>query len=110
MEKFVKGAVVVLDFPFSDFSTGKRRPALVVASTGSNVIVCQITSQAKSAALAVVIDVPDFLTGGLARMSYINVPQLFTVEAQRILYQAAVLRPAKTTEAIEKLVRLIQAG
>ena len=31
MEKFVKGDVVVIPFPFSDLSEAKRRPALVIA-------------------------------------------------------------------------------
>jgi hypothetical protein len=29
MEKFVKGDVVVIPFPFSDLTASKRRPALV---------------------------------------------------------------------------------
>ena len=45
MGKFVKGDVVVLPFPFSDLSTQKRRPALVVAvASADDVILAQITS------------------------------------------------------------------
>lgn len=46
MERLIKGDVVVVPFPFSDLSTVKRRPALVVAAPGGDdVILCQITSQ-----------------------------------------------------------------
>lgn len=46
MEKFVKGDVVIIPFPFSDLSQAKRRPALVVATLeGDDLILCQITSQ-----------------------------------------------------------------
>ena len=39
MGKFVKGEVVVLPFPFSDLSSSKRRPALVVTQLrGDDVI------------------------------------------------------------------------
>jgi len=31
MERFVKGDIVVLPFPYSDFSASKKRPALVLA-------------------------------------------------------------------------------
>jgi mRNA interferase MazF len=39
MEKFVKGDVVVIPFPFSDLSASKKRPALVVSNiTGDDII------------------------------------------------------------------------
>ena len=39
MGRFVKGDVVVVPYPFSDFSAVKRRPALVIAElTGDDVI------------------------------------------------------------------------
>lgn len=48
MARFIKGDVVVLNFPFSDLTRTKRRPALVItALTGDDVILCQITSQVK---------------------------------------------------------------
>ena len=47
MERFVKGDVVVVPFPFSDLTAAKRRPALVItAFPGDDVILCQITSRA----------------------------------------------------------------
>jgi len=46
MERFVKGDVVVVPFPFSDLTRAKRRPALVIAELeGDDLILCQITSQ-----------------------------------------------------------------
>jgi mRNA interferase MazF len=53
MGKFVKGDVVVLPFPFSDLSSQKRRPALVVAvASADDVILAQITSRFFSRLLA----------------------------------------------------------
>jgi len=46
MEKFVRGDIVVIPFPFSDLSGSKKRPALVLADLqGDDIILCQITSQ-----------------------------------------------------------------
>ena len=46
MGKFVKGDIVVIPFPFSDLSSSKRRPALVLAGLkGNDIILCQITSK-----------------------------------------------------------------
>jgi hypothetical protein len=44
MGAFVTGDVGVMPFPFSDLSTNKRRPTLVLAELpGDDLIVCQIT-------------------------------------------------------------------
>jgi mRNA interferase MazF len=49
MGKPVAGDVVVLPFPQSNLQPGKRRPVLVVADlAGSDLILCQITSQSHS--------------------------------------------------------------
>lgn len=49
MEKPVKEDIVVLPFPFSDLTNSKKRPALVVANIdGNDIILCQITSQARA--------------------------------------------------------------
>ena len=46
MEKFVKGDIVIIPFPFSDLSGAKKRPSLVLANLkGDDIILCQITSQ-----------------------------------------------------------------
>jgi mRNA interferase MazF len=49
MGKPIVGEVVVLPFPLTNLQPGKRRPALVVADlAGDDLILCQITSQARS--------------------------------------------------------------
>ena len=54
MGRFVKGDVVVVPYPFSDFSAVKRRPALVIAElTGDDVILSQITSHRVGDAYAI---------------------------------------------------------
>jgi len=45
LERFVRGDVVVLPFPFSDLTESKRHPALVLAELdGDDRILCQIRS------------------------------------------------------------------
>lgn len=49
MGKPVVGEVVVIPFPQTDLKAGKRRPALVLVDLpGADVILCQITSRARS--------------------------------------------------------------
>ena len=56
MGGLVKGDVVVVLFPFSDLSSAKKRPALVLATPdGDDVILCQMTSRLVSDRYAILI-------------------------------------------------------
>lgn len=73
MERFVKGDVVVVHFPFSDLSQAKRRPALVVSSLkGDDLILCQITSQNVRDDYAITFDDQDLNDGKLDKTSNIR--------------------------------------
>ena len=79
MERFVKGDVLVVPFPFSDLSRAKRRPAIVIAELdGNDLILCQITSQSIRDRYAVSIDENDFETGTLRRRSNVRPNRIFT--------------------------------
>lgn len=61
MEASLRGMVVVIDFPFSDLSASKKRPALVVADWGgADVILAQITSMANKDEYALTLETEDF--------------------------------------------------
>ena len=97
MGKFVKGDIVVLRYPFSDFSGTKRRPALVIADLdGDDVILCQITSQAKTDRYAVKIQELDFTDGKLNTASVIRPNKIFTADSNIILYTACKISNEKT--------------
>ncbi len=68
MERFVRGEVVILSFPYSDFSFSKRRPALVLTNLrGNDLILCQITSQNKKDGYSVKLEDKDFDIGSLKK-------------------------------------------
>jgi mRNA interferase MazF len=74
MERFVKGDIVVVPFPFSNLSGSKRRPALVLIDLrGDDIIICQITSQKPTDDIfAQALTSEDFLSGSLHVDSYIR--------------------------------------
>lgn len=110
MGQFVKGDVVVIPFPFSDPTSSKRRPALVMASLpGDDLILCQITSRAVGDAYAVPIGDTDFTSGGLRQESNVRPARLFTADSAIVLYRAGILSPDRVQEIIEKLVEIIRA-
>jgi mRNA interferase MazF len=107
MGKPVVGEIVVLPFPQTDLQAGKRRPALVVADLpGNDLILCQITSQARSDGFSVSLSAGDFERGRLAVDSFVRPNRLFTVEQSVILYAAAKAKDAKLQEVKAKIRQL----
>ncbi|WP_292492620.1 type II toxin-antitoxin system PemK/MazF family toxin [Methanoculleus sp. 10] len=110
MERFVKGDVVVVPFPFSDLSTVKRRPALVVAAPGGDdVILCQITSQQIRDRYAVGITDMEFTEGTLRKPSNIRPNRLFSASVDLILYRAGHLNDQTITSVIDGIIGILQA-
>jgi len=109
--QFVKGDVVVLNFPFSDLSQTKRRPALVIATLrGDDVILCQITSQARADEYSVRLGSADFVSGGLNRSSSIRPNRLFTADADIIVYRAGRVSETKLKDIVDRLIAIVQHG
>lgn len=107
MGKPVAGEVVVLPFPQTNLQSGKRRPALVVADLmGDDLVLCQITSRARSDGYSVPLAATDFTRGRLAVDSFIRPNRLFTVEQSVILYAAGKITEAKLQEAKAKIRQL----
>ena len=104
MGRPVAGEVVILPFPQSNLQTGKRRPALVVASLPlGDVILCQITTQTRSDPHCVPLARNDMECGQLAVDSLVRVNRIFTIEKSLILYVAGRVFAVKLAEVKSKL-------
>ena len=109
MERFVKGDVIVLPFPFSDLSASKKRPALVLADLeGNDVVLCQITSEARFDKYSLKLKASDFKKGKLSVVSMIRPNKLFTADIFTIHYKVGSLKIEKINKTIETLIRLIR--
>jgi len=106
--KFVKGDVVVLPFPFSDLSSSKRRPALVVAvASTDDIILAQITSRSFSDNYAVELSDTDFSDGGISVASNIRPNKLFTADVSIIAYKAGNIKMQKMKDVAATISTLI---
>jgi len=110
MEKPIKGDIVVLPFPFTDLSSAKKRPALVIKSLeGDDVILCQITSQARRAdKYSVILDSKHFKSGSLDMSSLIRSNMLFTADKSLLLYKVGSLKDNKIKEVIDLICNTIK--
>lgn len=111
MEEFVveytKGDVVVLPFPFSDLSSAKRRPALIVTkSIGKDIILAQITSQKTNNKFNIELNESEFENGSLPQKSYIKVNRLFSADIRIIIKKAGKIKHKKKEEVKNKIIEL----
>ena len=99
---------MVLNFPFSDLSQVKRRPALVLAElSGNDFILCQITSRLSSDPDSVPLDRSDFSEGGLNRVSRIRPERLFTADDSILLYRAGHITSSKLSQVLDRLIAIL---
>nr|NQU91254.1 type II toxin-antitoxin system PemK/MazF family toxin [Bacteroidota bacterium] len=109
MERFVKGDVVVLPFPFSDLSLAKRRPALVLSGLlGDDIILCQITSQFVKDDYALELNTSDFAIGSLKKPSNIRPNRLFTADRNIVIRKVGTLNPDLYEQVAIRLCDLIR--
>lgn len=79
MDKLRFGDIVLLKFPFTDGTTYKRRPVLIINDfNDGDVIVCRITSQIYKTKNDIYID--DWEKSGLKLPSVIRVHKIATLE------------------------------
>ena len=68
MEGFVRGDIIVIEFPYSHLKQYKRRPVLILkVPNGEDLIVMQITSSSYEKSVEIPLNYKDFLKGGLKK-------------------------------------------
>ena len=109
MARFVTGEVVVVPFPFTDLTSAKVRPALVLAALSrGDLILCQITSQSAGHPEALPILSTDFETGGLQRHSFALPHRLVTANEVCVRRAVGRLKPDKLSEIRERICAIIR--
>jgi mRNA interferase MazF len=101
------GDVVLLNFPFSDLSGAKLRPAVVVAVVDQgDFIACQVTS--RHAADAVALRASDFVQGGLQRDSYARPGKLFTANRSIVAKRVGQVQETTRDSIRDAVIRIIR--
>ena len=112
---FKQREIVLVPFPYSDLSSSKRRPVVIISnnhynSSFSDVLVCVITSNLFKDDYSVILNDSDLETGVLPEKSVIKSHKLFTIEQSQILKRFSFLNESKFEEVKETIVKLIQTS
>jgi mRNA interferase MazF len=108
MGSFTAGDVIIVPFPFSDLTSSKRRPALVLCNIGRNdFVLCQITSKQYSDPLAVSLTSSDFIEGELLCDSFVRPGKLFTANQSIFIGRACRIHHSKQSEVVQVIIDLL---
>jgi mRNA interferase MazF len=105
--------IVLVPFPFSDLSSLKRRPVLIVSNNEfndqySDVLVCVITSNLFLDSYSIKLENDDLEIGVLPESSVVKTHKLFTIEKTRIIKKFSVVKSEYFDQVKDKLEALIQ--
>ena len=113
MSKYTKGDIVIIRFPFTDLSSSKKRPALVISNdivnqTGDYLMV-QITSKEKTDTLSLPITKTDF-TGNKALPldSFIRLHKIFLLNESLVVSKATSVKKEFLDKVTGEVVNLIE--
>jgi mRNA interferase MazF len=105
MENLSIGQVVLANFPFSDLSSHKLRPCLVIGLAEFNdVLLCQITSKRYQSKRAVPLLQSDFSAGSIVTNSFIRPDKIATLDKDMIKQVLGVISDIKLAE-VKQILR-----
>ncbi|MCX6963214.1 MAG: type II toxin-antitoxin system PemK/MazF family toxin [Verrucomicrobia bacterium] len=109
MEGLVAGDVVVVPFPFTDLTSQKVRPALVLASLDrGDVLLCQITSKPFTHRHLIRVDEADFCEGALPRQSYLLPQRLVTASKGIVRRRAGKITERKLSDIRHAVCQVVR--
>jgi mRNA interferase MazF len=105
--------IVLVPFPYSDLSSAKRRPVLIVSNDHYNqnfpdVLVCVITSNLHKDRYSVALENEDLEIGVLPESSIVKAHKLFTVHQDRIVRKFSQVKPEYFEDVSAKIKHLIE--
>ena len=107
MGKFTVGQVVSSAFPFSDLTTQKLRPAIIVAiGDFEDIVLGQITSKVYSSTKSIKLTAADFVVGSLPLDSYIRPDKLFTADKSVVSRVYGSIGDAKLQQVLAEIRQL----
>ena len=101
---YSKGDIVLISFPFSDLINAKKRPMVVLAEKGGDIIGCAVTSNPHSEGILI----ENFEEGSLPLKSKIKYWQIHTFLKDLAVKRVARISKNTYKDLVRKINDLIQ--
>ena len=109
MGTFTKGEVVLFPFPYTDLTSRKIRPCLVISEgIGEDLVLCQITSKkVKNDSFSVNLNKNETVDGTLSIDSLIRTNMIFTANKTQILKKVCKIKDKNYSDVCKNIIKLI---
>lgn len=109
---YKQGDILLIPFPFSDLSTTKQRPVLVLSNSvynkaQSDLVIAAITSNLSNKTYSIPITENDLDEGHLRVKSAIRADKLYTLSNQIVLKKFGHLKTTIFIEVKQKIIHLL---
>ena len=101
---YSKGDIIIINFPFSDLINAKKRPMVVLAQKGEDIIGCAVTSNPNSEGILI----ESFEEGSLPLKSKIKYWQIHTFLKDLAVKRIAKISKNTHKELIKKINELFE--
>ncbi len=106
--KYNQREIVLVPFPYSDLTSVKRRPVVILSNKRFNensedVVVAAITSKEFSDEYSIMITNNELEYGILPEPSVIKISKLFTIHKSKIVKKFSILNHSSFEEVIKRL-------
>ena len=111
-----QGSLVLVPFPFTNLTSFKKRPAIVVSPNWFNYIqedivliaVTSSISQPMNKKVEILLSKENVSEGAIPRESLVKISKIFTCHKDIIKKKVAVIKEEKLNEILEKLCLFLQ--
>lgn len=113
-EGYEQGDVVYMQFPFTDLSATKLRPAVVVSNemfnVKKNLIFVALSSKENDPSFSMPIQQIDLVEGELNKQSFVRFQNIFTLERSLVSQKVARLTPDALNRVLSRITSFLHAS
>jgi mRNA interferase MazF len=105
--------IVIIPIPFTDLTSQKKRPAIIISSdaynnTNEDIVVVAVTSNVEPRNFTVILNSDDLEDGILKVTSMIRVDKIYTLNKSIVLKTFGRIKPHIFTKIKESILKLIE--